>query len=187
MAHGIAGPLAALSLAARHGVQVPGQSEAIALFARWLDWYGGSYWTPRAHLDTKRPSGPEPARQSWCYGRPGIARAQQLAALALRDANRRQAAEDTLIHTLTDPFTLARITDATLCHGWAGLIALTRAVAADSPTPERFTPVVDNLHQRLTADLDRLPKPGFMEGRSGAHLALNASNATDWTSVLLIT
>ncbi|MCZ4102543.1 lanthionine synthetase LanC family protein [Streptomyces sp. H39-C1] len=187
VAHGIAGPLAVLSLAARHDVLVPGQHAAIEVFARWLDRYGVNYWTTQNYLEAAEPPEPEPARQSWCYGGPGIARAQQLAALALGDPARRQAAEDTVVRTLTDPCHLARITDATLCHGWAGLITLARAVAADSPTPERFTPAIADLHQRLTIDLARLRKPGFMEGRSGAQLALDAMNVTNWTSVLLIT
>ncbi|WP_435244720.1 lanthionine synthetase LanC family protein [Streptomyces sioyaensis] len=187
MAHGIAGPLTVLSLAARHDVQVPGQREAIEVFARWLDTFGGCYWTTRAQLEAAELPEPEPARQSWCYGQPGIARAQQLAALALGDPARRQAAEDTVARTLTDRFHLARIHDSTLCHGWAGLLTLARAVAADSPAPERFTPTIGDLQQRLAADLDRLAKPGFMEGRSGAQLALDGTNATDWTSALLIT
>ncbi|WP_405749383.1 lanthionine synthetase [Streptomyces sp. NBC_01411] len=187
LAHGIAGPLAVLSLAALQDLLVPGQHDAIEVFAHWLDRYGGHYWTTRQHLDAAKPPEPEPTRQSWCYGRSGIARAQQLAALALGDPARRQAAEDTVVLTLTDPGHLARITDATLCHGWAGLVTLARAVAADSPAPERFTSVIDDLHQRLATSLDRLPKPGFMEGRSGAQLALEGTNTTNWTSVLLIT
>lgn len=176
-----------LSLASRHGIQVPGQREAIDVFARWLDRFGRCYWTTRAQLDAAEPPEPDPARQSWCYGQPGIARAQQLAALALGDPARRQAAEDTVARTLTDRSHLARITDATLCHGWAGLVTLARTIAADSPAPQRFTPAIGDLQQRLAADLDRLPKSGFMEGRSGAQLALTGTNATDWTSALLIT
>ncbi|WP_432095970.1 lanthionine synthetase C family protein [Streptomyces sp. bgisy100] len=187
MAHGIAGPLTVLSLAARHDVQVPGQRDAIEVFARWLDRFEGGYWTTHAQLNAAEPPEAEPARQSWCYGRPGIARAQQLAGMALGDPARRQAAEDTVARTLNDRSHLARITDATLCHGWAGLVTLARAVAADSSAPQRFTLAIGDLQQRLAADLHRLPKPGFMEGRSGAQLALTGTNATDWTSALLIT
>ncbi len=186
MAHGIAGPLALLSLAARYDVRVPGQSEAIEVFANWLDRQAGRYWTTRAELDASEPPTSEPARQSWCYGLPGIARAQHLAALALGDPARRQAAEDAIVRTLIDPFQLARITDATLCHGWAGLVALTRATAADSLTPERFTAVIADLSERLANEVDRLPKPGFMEGRSGAQLALDGTDTTGWTRALLI-
>ncbi|MGW3149772.1 lanthionine synthetase C family protein [Streptomyces sp. NPDC001177] len=187
VAHGIAGVLAAVSLAARRGVQVPGQHDAIEVFARWLDTYGGCYWTTHAQLSAPEPTLPEPARPSWCYGQLGIARTQQLAALALSDPARRLAAEDTVVRTLTDPSSLGRITDASLCHGWAGLLTVTRAVADDSPAPDRFTPLIEGLTKHLAADLDRLPKPGFMEGRSGAQLALDGTNTTDWTSALLIT
>ncbi|MFD6438086.1 lanthionine synthetase C family protein [Streptomyces venezuelae] len=187
MAHGISGPLAVLSLALREGVSVPGQEDAVATFATWLERHGGHYWSTTAHLDAAQPPGPEPARQSWCYGRPGIARAQQLAALALGDPARRRAAEDTVAAILTDPLHLARITDSTLCHGWAGLLTLTRAVAADSPTPDRFTPIIQDLHRRLATDWEHLPRPGFMEGRAGAQLALGANDTTGWTRILLLT
>ncbi|MFV2196185.1 lanthionine synthetase C family protein [Nocardiopsis sp. LOL_012] len=187
VAHGIAGPLALLSLATRHGVRVPGQDEAIGVFACWLDSHACGYWTTRDQLDAPQPPAPAPARPSWCYGRPGIARAHHLAGLALGDRARSLEAEDTLVRTLTDPTDLGRITDASLCHGWAGLVALTRAVAADSPTPQRFTPLIDDLTARLAATVDHLPKPGFMEGRAGAHLALAGTDATGWTRALLIT
>ncbi|MFH9612939.1 lanthionine synthetase C family protein [Streptomyces pratensis] len=187
MAHGIAGPLAVLSLALREGVSVPGQEEAVGTFATWLDRHGFHYWSTAEHLDADQPPAPEPARQSWCYGQPGIARAQQLAALALGDPARRRAAENTVKTILTDPSRLARITDSTLCHGWAGLLMLTRAVASDSPAPDRFTAIIQDLHRRLAADWEHLPKPGFMEGRAGAQLALNATDTTGWTRVLLLT
>jgi hypothetical protein len=187
MAHGIAGPLAVLSLALRAGVSVPGQEEAIGTFATWLDRHGTHYWSTAAHLDVDQPPEMESARQSWCYGQPGIARAQQLAALALGDPARRQAAENAVETILTDPQQLARITDSTLCHGWAGLLTLARAVAADSPAPERFTPIVQDLHRRLAADWEHLPKPGFLEGRAGAQLALHDTGTTGWTRALLLT
>ncbi|WP_434595911.1 lanthionine synthetase C family protein [Streptomyces sp. A5-4] len=187
MAHGIAGPLAVLSLALREGVSVPGQKEAIGTYTTWLDRHGAHYWSTSAHLDIDQPPGTEPARQSWCYGQPGIARARQLAALALGDPARRQAAENTIETILTDPQQLARITDSTLCHGWAGLLTLTRAVAADSPAPARFTPIVQDLHRRLAADWEHLPKPGFLEGRAGAQLALHGTDTAGWPRALLLT
>ncbi|MEU7402986.1 lanthionine synthetase C family protein [Streptomyces sp. NPDC044948] len=187
MAHGIAGPLAVLSLALRAGIRVPGQEEAVGTFATWLDRHGAHYWSTAAHLDAEQPPPADPARPSWCYGQPGIARAQQLAALGLGDPARRQAAEDTVAAVLADPLHLTRITDSTLCHGWAGLLTLTRAVAADSPAPARFAPLIQELHRRLAADWERLPKSGFMEGRAGAQLALHATDTTSWSRALLLT
>ncbi|MFD7065191.1 lanthionine synthetase LanC family protein [Streptomyces sp. NPDC059906] len=187
MAHGIAGPLAVLSLALRAGISVPGQEEAVSTFATWLDRRGTHYWSTAAHLDTEQPSARDPVRQSWCYGRPGIARAQQLAAPALGDPARRGTAEDTVATILTDPLHLTQITDSTLCHGWAGLLTLARAVAADSLAPARFAPIIQDLHQRLAGGWGRLPKSGFMEGRAGAQLALHATDTTGWSRALLLT
>ncbi|MGZ2361674.1 lanthionine synthetase C family protein [Streptomyces sp. 372A] len=187
MAHGIAGPLAVLSLALREGVRVPGQEEAVGTVVTWLDLHGSHYWSTAAHLDVEQPPAPEPSRPSWCYGRPGIARAQQLAALALQDPARRRVAEDTVESILTDPTHLARITDSTLCHGWAGLLTLSRAVAADSTTPDRFTPIIQDLQQRLASGWEHLPKLGFMEGRAGAQLALHSPDPTGWSRALLLT
>ena len=70
-------------------------------------------------------------------GTPGLARAQQLAALALGDRARQQAAEDALARCLADPVQLARISDPALCHGWAGLL-LTAKVVTDQKTALRF-------------------------------------------------
>ncbi|SHG80584.1 Lanthionine synthetase C-like protein [Streptoalloteichus hindustanus] len=187
VAHGIAGPLAVLSLAARRGVQVPGQHDAIEVFSHWLDRYGCRYWITRDQMSAPEPPKPAPARPSWCYGQLGVARAQQLAAIALGHQARRLVAENMITCTLADPDNLGRVSDASLCHGWAGLLAVTRAVADDSAAPNRFTPLIDDLTARLAVDLDRLSKPGFMEGRAGAHLALDGTNITGWTRALLIT
>jgi hypothetical protein len=187
VAHGIGGVLAVLSIAVRHDVQVPGQQDAIEVFARWLDTYGCCYWITHDQLSAPHPPEPEPARPSWCYGEIGIARSQQLAALALCDPVRRLAAEEALVRALADPTRLGRITDASLCHGWAGLVTVARAVAEDSTAPDRFAPLIADLKERLAADLDRLPKPGFLEGRAGAQLALHGADTTGWTRALLIT
>ncbi|MEV5413392.1 lanthionine synthetase C family protein [Thermopolyspora sp. NPDC052614] len=187
VAHGIAGPLAVLSLAARHGVHVQGQYEAIEVFARWLDKFGRCYWITRDQLSDPEPPETQVARPSWCYGQLGIARTQQLAAVALNDPVRRRAAEDTVVRVLTDRPHLGKITDASLCHGWGGLLTVARAVADDSPTPDRYTTLIENLKGHLAAGLDRLSKSGFMEGRAGAQLALDGTNTTGWTRALLIT
>lgn len=187
LAHGIAGPLALLSLASRHGIQLPHQQDTIAQFAHWLDTYGDHYWTTPTHRLTPAPPPAPPMRPSWCYGQAGIARAHHLAALALNDTARRLAAENTLLRTLTDPTYLELITDASLCHGWAGLLTVVRSVSHDSPTPQRFTPLIDELTTRLAADVDQLPTPGFLEGRAGAQLALEGTDTTGWTRALLIT
>ncbi|WP_437436751.1 lanthionine synthetase LanC family protein [Salinispora arenicola] len=94
LAHGIAGPLALLALAMRQNIRVPGHAEAIRRICTWLDsWQqaspAGPWWPEKitvAELHAGKPSMSGPARPSWCYGTPGVARAQQLAGTALDDA-----------------------------------------------------------------------------------------------------
>ncbi|MFB4285009.1 lanthionine synthetase LanC family protein [Nonomuraea sp. MTCD27] len=186
MAHGIAGPLALLSLAARRGVRVDGQSSAITTFATWLEQFGSSYWITLDQLTADEPLQVPPLRPSWCYGDLGIARALQLAALAHGDPARGQKAEAIALAALADADRLDRVSDASLCHGWAGILTVTTALAADSAATGRFTTSIQHARRRLAAGIDELPKPGFLEGRAGAQLALDGSNTTGWTSALLI-
>ncbi|TMR87855.1 lanthionine synthetase C family protein, partial [Nonomuraea basaltis] len=172
VAHGICGPLALLSLAARRGILAEGQLEAIDAFATWLEEFGGFYWITLGHLLADEPQQAPPLRPSWCYGGLGIARTLQLAALALGDDARRQKAEELGIAALTDPARLGRVTDVSLCHGWAGLLTVVTAIAADSSTPGRFAEPIWQTRQRLVTGIASLRKPGFLEGRAGAVLAL---------------
>ncbi len=186
MAHGAAGVLALLAIAQRHGAEVSGQKKAIGSLTRWLERYGNTYWLTWDQLTGSEPRPVEPARPSWCYGAVGSARARQLAALALGDSDRRQAAENTAHAALTDPRASHLTVDACLCHGWAGLLTTIRAVAADSPDPDRFTGHITALAGRLSAALGSMPKPGFLEGRAGVELALLGTRNTGWTRALLI-
>jgi hypothetical protein len=141
LAHGIAGPLALLATALRHGHTVPGQRQAITRICDWLDrWRNGTdshAWWPdlitRAEHRRGELQRPGPRRPSWCYGTPGIARAEQLAGLALGDRDRQRQAEQALAGCLTDDQQLAQLTDASLCHG-AGRGSY-RPSPVPSPTP----------------------------------------------------
>jgi len=202
MAHGIGGPLALLALAARHGVTVPGQLEAVEAICGWLDFWridsgtGHSwpYLIRRAEQDTGHPrprtgTGRQP---SWCYGTAGLARAQQLAALATSNADRRRIAEHALVRALTDPTQRVATTDASLCHGHAGLARIAARAAADAPPPTAI-----RLRERaaeLLATTKPQPAeavPGLLEGATGVALvslasATGAPPATGWDRCLLI-
>ena len=147
VAHGIAGPLAVLSIATRYGDpgDGPGRCDRGASRAGWTGT-APSTGSPATSSSADEPPQAPPARPSWCYGDLGITRALQLAAIALGDPARQQAAEDSAMAALTDPARLGRITDASLCHGWAGLLTATRAIAADSPAPGRFTACIEQLN-----------------------------------------
>ncbi|MFI8828795.1 lanthionine synthetase C family protein [Streptomyces sp. NPDC053431] len=212
MAHGIGSVLALLALSACRGATVNGHHEAMRAILSWLDrWERNTpqgrtwpYWVTRDELRTGRLTPTVPRRPSWCYGAAGLARAQQLTALALGDPSRRAAAEDALLDALTDPAQLRATTDAGLCHGFAGLAHLAARTAADA-TPETATQLRAALPALLSTLLppDAGPEeassalvngpagPGLLDGAAGIALgALAASSTTpphtSWDAFLLI-
>jgi hypothetical protein len=202
LAHGICGSLALLAQSLRQGISVDGQREAIETICTWLDLWridttAGHRWpymVTRDEVNSRpthlRHSGAT-RRPSWCYGTSGIARSLHLAALAVGDAARRRIAEDALVSALTDPAQDALVSDASLCHGYAGLARITTHAAADASEPAATrlralaTDLLDRaLSQPVTED------PGLLEGAAGVGLATLAAvteTATNWDTCLLIT
>ncbi|MGH3978933.1 MAG: lanthionine synthetase C family protein [Pseudonocardiaceae bacterium] len=213
VAHGIGGPLALLSLAARAGVRVDGQTTAITRICSWLDrWRRDSpsgpwwpHWITRAELRAGHSSATAPGRPSWCYGTAGLARARQLAAIALDDPHRRHTAQTALLDATT-PDRITTFRDASVCHGIAGLLRITVRAAADTNDNSTETATTDlagrvpellatavrdtavttllNRNELLSGDL------GLFEGAAGVALALhttsNAPVPSEWDACLLI-
>ncbi|TFE31185.1 lanthionine synthetase [Frankia sp. B2] len=190
IAHGITGPAALLALALLDGVRVDGQEQALRTICQWLDTWRrpaseGSWWPEFVtldDLDCGEPRQRGPLRPSWCYGAPGIARTQQLAARALGDTTREHLAETAFAACIRDPAQLARLTEPGLCHGTAGLLATARRIAADARTPIALAPLL-RLHQDTAAAADA--SPGFLDGSAGAELAV-AGTTTSWDACLLL-
>jgi hypothetical protein len=199
-AHGVTGPLALLSLAARGGITVGAHSEAIDKIATWLETWRqdgptGPWWPERltlAELRTGHFRQAGPRRPSWCYGTPGIARALQLAGIATSNHARQDQAEEALARCLADPAQLAQLTDPAVCHGWAGVVATTWHAAAD----ERSDVLTSHLSPLLNTLLATAPGPseveepiGLIEGSAGvaAVLHLAATGTGGWETCLLIT
>jgi hypothetical protein len=212
MAHGVGSVLTLLALAARRGIRVTGHRQAMRTILAWLERWktttGRSatwpYWITRHELRTDRLTPSVPRRPSWCYGAAGLARAQQLAAMALSSATLRVNAETALLDALTDPDQLRATTDSGLCHGFAGLIHLAARVAADAEPaigsrlraviPALLTAVCppgttpDDVATRLLADK---AGAGLLDGAAGTALGLLAADSTEpsrtaWDACLLI-
>lgn len=169
LAHGITGPLAVLSLAVQQGVRVPGDTAAISRILDWLD-------TQRRHDGGwARWSGdhePGPVAPSWCYGTPGIARAQQLAAIATDDRHRKRHAETTLFDCLSDPEQTGALVGDGICHGPAGVLQALRRVAADASDPSVFDEHIEDWSRRVRI-ADEPRQAGLLEGGPGLRLALD--------------
>ncbi|MCI0383807.1 lanthionine synthetase C family protein [Streptomyces sp. CNQ085] len=215
MAHGIGGVLALLALAARNGTVTDGHHAAMRTILAWLDrWQEKTgrgpawpYWVTLGELRTGRLalSGPWRRRPSWCYGTAGLARAQQLAALALGNTGRQIDAENALVAALTDPDQLRATTDNGLCHGFVGL-AHVAARTADDAHPSTVGRLRAAIPALLTAvhPPDTDPElaataliqdeergPGLLDGAAGTALALLAPSTaapprSAWDACLLI-
>ncbi|MGP3775407.1 lanthionine synthetase C family protein [Streptomyces sp. SDT5-1] len=203
LAHGVAGPVALLALSARAGITVANQNkvlhEGIRILTHWArPLHGGGTGWPEALDLAKFQRGPlplaRPTRPSWCYGTPGIARALQLAALACANASAQHLAEKALLSCVTDRAQTSQLNDATVCHGWAGLLLTVERAAADAAddTLERQLP---RLHTHLTNYLvqhDIPHSPGLLTGTDGILLALHTLSPSHpatatWETCLLLT
>ena len=190
--------LAVLSIAARHGIVVPGQTEAIGyladFFGQWRQdgptgpWW--PQWLTRDDLRSGIPAQRKPGRPSWCYGTAGITRALQLAASTTRDLQGQAAAEESLAACLASE-ELARITGPELCHGAGGLYVTALRAAQDALTPS-ITQQLPAIAALLTEKATRANGPGLLTGRAGTRLALEAAHTempprSGWDACLLVT
>jgi hypothetical protein len=205
LAHGVPGPLALLALAWRAGVRAPGQAAAADRIAGWLlEWSDvdnhGRYWP--AGLDRvqlrDRPEPLAPARTGWCYGTPGVARALQLAGDAFDRPDWTATAVDALGAMLRRPPSGYGVSDAGLCHGWAGLLHITGTVARETGSTDLLAGA-DRLAARVVAAhepdrpfgfrIDGEDVAGFLEGAAGTALALQAwrtGGTGGWDAALLV-
>ncbi|MGP4103415.1 lanthionine synthetase C family protein [Nonomuraea sp. KM90] len=212
LAHGISGPLVLLSLAWRMGVIVPGQQAAIERVVDWLlrwqfvDGYGVC-WPTVVSLEQHEGRETVPPRYvgSWCYGTPGLARAIQIAGLALNRPDWRQVADRAMLSALERPVEHLNLRSAAICHGWAGLLQTAVRIAADgSEAGER---VADLAAERTLALFEseaafgfRFPTgrspashdgPGLLEGAAGTALSLHGYATGrlprfEWDAALLL-
>ncbi|WP_170143022.1 lanthionine synthetase C family protein [Thermosporothrix hazakensis] len=129
LAHGIAGPLAALACAYRaydkHDVSSAEIAGAIQRCATWLieqqitdEW--GINWPAAVNI-----AGPQKeARAARCYGAPGISCALWLAGKALSRTAWRRLAIEALEAVLRRPAAKTWLISPTFCHGLAGLLQI---------------------------------------------------------------
>lgn len=196
-AHGISAVIALLAYAILHGHDTPAARNALAALCDWTDQHrqddpSGTWWPGYVTPDTR----PRRHRPSWCYGTPGIARAQQLAGLALHDKARQQQAENAMLAVLRDTTQRNRLPEIGLCHGKAGLLQSACRIATTSTDPHRSSQLTAQL-PGLAAELasqvaaDTHGDPELMDGVAGAALALHTaatgSPATGWDAFLALT
>ncbi|MBW8086986.1 lanthionine synthetase C family protein [Streptomyces hygroscopicus subsp. hygroscopicus] len=208
LGHGIAGPLALLSLCWTRGIRVPDQDTAVRRIADWLMSRrltddNGPYWPalfPAQEEIAGHHAPRPPHRPSWCYGAPGVARAMQLAGAALGEEEWVRSAADAMHAVHRRPGGLTDLKDPGLCHGLAGLAHITRVIATDLEDPV-LTSHADALTERLCADFAPdtafgyptvthpapFDAPTFLEGAAGVALTLHRPGTPPhWDAALML-
>lgn len=211
LAHGLPGPLAALSLAWEAGWRVDGQQAAIERMSAWLlarrrcdPW--GWHWPSQVGVGgSQRPQAEEPlpTRAAWCYGDPGVAAALWLAGRSTGDERLCRHATETVETVLERPDEVRRVFSPTICHGLGGVLAICQRFADRSTSPRIRAAVAELIEQILercdpglplgVRDEDvpgnRVDDPGFVTGADGVATALLAAavpSAAAWDRTLLI-
>lgn len=215
LAHGVTGVLAYLSLASLHGIDVEGQKDAIKRIALWIkaksfiknntiNWPYNISWEEEIE---KKIEPKIHSRDAWCYGVPGIARALFLAGSSLKDNELKNFALEAFRGIFNRTQTEWHTPGPGLCHGLAGLLSITSAMARESECQELakrkevLTQLLLNTHnlefpygfQDIEPTQNGLnvavSKVGFLEGVTGVLLTLltlKESNSK-WSIPLLIT
>jgi lantibiotic biosynthesis protein len=210
LAHGLPGPLAALSLAWEAGHRVDGQRAAIERMSAWLlgrrrpdPW--GWHWPSQVGVGASRPEAEEPlpTRSAWCYGDPGVAAALWLAGRATGDERLCERATQAMEAVLQRPAEVRRVFSPTLCHGLAGVLAICLRFAEGAASPRIHSAVAEHAEQVLGRCDPGLPlgvrdedvpgnlvdDPSFVTGADGVATALLAAavpEARSWDRTLLI-
>jgi hypothetical protein len=201
LAHGVAGPLALLSLAHSAGRAVAGQETAIRDAVAWLDrWHVDDHGWPNHATGQELADGATATRYgrrtAWCYGVPGIARSLLHAAQALDDRALAEAARTDLArlgarHSVWDA------EGPTLCHGYAGVLRCATDVDRDVAeyAAARLTQSLDREQPFLVAHVEHgvsHDSPGFLTGAAGVALTLSELAGlparpvtTPWDALLL--
>ncbi|PWT93330.1 MAG: lanthionine synthetase, partial [Proteobacteria bacterium] len=208
LAHGVAGPLAVLSLAQLQGVEVDGLAEAIAHLASWLssircDDAWGVNWPYGVPLAAAASASSEPARAGWCYGSPGVGRSLYLAGRALGQRELCAIGVQGIDSALARPPHARGLSSHHLCHGHAGLMQMALRIQHEDPNENRRRAICELAesivehhapgsllgYPETGSDGRAIDEPSFLTGAPGIALALLAvacDVAPEWDCALLL-
>ena len=131
VSHGAAGVVGLLGAACRAGRA----ASAGPLLERAMAWLlarrqepGASFCFPHFHAPGVAP---RPSRLAWCYGDAGMAAVLWIAARAAGEPAWERAAREVALAAAARPPETARVQDAGLCHGAAGLAHIFGRLARD--------------------------------------------------------
>jgi lantibiotic modifying enzyme len=206
MAHGIPGPLAALSLAKIHGIEVEGQEAAIRKIADWLlshrldDKYGMNWpsaiavkniGTQQSPQYIQTTEGTRHAHTGWCYGPCGVAIALWHAGVALNDENYKDKAIAIMRSVFARSISERGLFNPGMCHGFAGQLQIAMRFYNNTGLPEfadesrRLVQVLMEKYydpntllgfQSQDGKGNKIDQAGLLDGSPGVILALLAAS-----------
>ncbi len=213
LAHGIPGVLGFLSLALEKGICVPGQKEAIETIAQWLQkkqqrtklgiqWPGRVSWKE----ELSETVVPNPSRDAWCYGAPGVARSLYLAGSALKNETLKNQALLGIRSVFDRDPKEWGLYSPTICHGLSGLLLIGHLMAEDTQDVKLQQDVkqlethiwgfyrpesafgFQDFEKKKEGGFAPLNKAGMLEGATGVLLTLLTVNGSpsSWHYPLLI-
>ncbi len=180
IAHGVPGMIGVLARAAAHVES----ARPLALDARrWLEAQRAAGTFP-GKLAGPELAAAEPARTAWCYGDPGVALGLWSANVAFGGAVTDPC--ELALAAMSRDVTTARVVDATVCHGAAGLGHLCHRFFRASGVPA----FADHARTWFTRAIEMpVPdEPAVLDGSAGVALALLAAATTSepgWDRLLL--
>jgi lantibiotic modifying enzyme len=177
MAHGNAGVIAFLA----HGRLCVERRALLAAAFRWLTARRRAQPAATAFGNCAHDDAQQPSRLAWCYGDLGIAVALAAGARALDDAAAGAVAADVARRAAWRAPAQSRVTDASLCHGSAGVGHLLGRLYSRIRSPELAAASVAWLERavemRPHAAVSTSAGAGLLMGAAGCGLALMAAIA----------
>lgn len=208
MPYGITGPLSALSLALRDGIETNSLRQAIELLSGWLKtMHNNLQWPATVPADSVQPIEIGLNKDLWAFGAPSVARSLYLAADALHDESLKAFSEEAFMAVFTRSETDWNQMASTFAMGKAGMLALTYFMLKECKTgalkeklsffEERIKSFYSPYHHfgfRLVDVTENgqyrwVDNPGLLEGAVGVALSLlllENERSSQWERALLL-
>ena len=215
LAHGIAGPLALLSIAAAQDILVEGQKETISIMAEWLISKHkiikqGLIWPSWISLEEEIQEKNNIVlesqiqyRDAWCYGTAGVCRSIYLASQAINNEKYATIARKGFEAIFSRSVEEWNLDGPTFCHGYAGLLQMSNRMFIDTQDVfylklidrvcEEILKLADEKNPFIFKDFEgenHIDKAGLLDGSAGIALALgstlNLEKKFSWDNCFLI-
>ncbi|HEY4600670.1 MAG TPA: lanthionine synthetase C family protein [Cerasibacillus sp.] len=201
LSHGIAGPLALLSIYSIHVNQKNQKvinviNDTIQLLKKLqMESIDGKIWPKKIQSFSHQTT--HVRNDSWCYGEEGIARALYLASKAINDKDTENLAINVYKQICSISPEQIHLQSTTFCHGYAGLAHMFNQMYNDTGinTFKKYgESLIDyilhiynekNKYKELKKEQE---KPGILEGEGGIMLTLTSYllDKNDWDWLFLI-